>query len=132
MRKNEQDNKCRSHCDSTAGSWPGDAEEIWRAALRPIYELERSATPFAARIETWDLAGKMLLTKYFTKDEVQFKRTRRRIAASGVYHYLVHCLLGGNLASESAEGQQRVALNSIAVRDTHWWRTLASRWTSRC
>ncbi len=95
-----------------------DAEEVWREALRPIYELQRSKTEFEALIHTWSLDGKMLLTRHFTKDEVWFKRTRRRIATSGVEHYLVHCLLGGSLASESEGAQQRVALNSIAVRDT--------------
>ncbi len=94
-----------------------DAEEIWREALRPMYEIERSKSEFTAKIETWDLGGAMLLTKHGARDEVQFRRTRRRIATSGVDQYLIHCLLGGSLSSESAEGRQRVALNSIAVRD---------------
>jgi len=93
-----------------------DAEEIWRDALRPIYEIKR-AGEFKARIETWDLGGNMLLTSHVAKDEVQFQRTRRQIAISGVDHYLVHCLLGGELVSESAGGQQKVPLRSIAVRD---------------
>ncbi|MFM0298701.1 helix-turn-helix domain-containing protein [Paraburkholderia sediminicola] len=95
---------------------PNDAEEIWREALRPIYEIKR-AGKFRAKIETWDLGGNMLLTSHAAKDEVQFQRTRRRIATSGVDHYLVHCLLGGELVSEFAAGQQRVPLRSIAVRD---------------
>ncbi|MFM0202337.1 helix-turn-helix domain-containing protein [Paraburkholderia fungorum] len=94
-----------------------DGEELWREALRPMYELERSKSEFSARIETWDLGGAMLLTRHCARDEVQFQRTRRRIATSGVDQYLIHCLLGGQLLSESADGQQRVAVNSIAVRD---------------
>jgi len=94
---------------------PKDAEEIWREALRPIYEIER-AGEFRAKMETWDLGGSMLLTSHSAKDEVQFQRTRRRIATSGVDHYLVHCLLGGELVSESAAGRQKVPLRSIAVR----------------
>jgi AraC-like DNA-binding protein len=95
---------------------PKDAEEIWRDALRPIYEIKR-AGEFRAKIETWDLGGNMLLTSHSAKDEVQFQRTRRQIAISGVDHYLVHCLLGGELVSESAAGQQKVPLRSVAVRD---------------
>ncbi|PQV48576.1 helix-turn-helix domain-containing protein [Paraburkholderia sp. BL21I4N1] len=95
---------------------PKDGEEIWRGALAPIYEIQR-AGEFRAKIETWDLGGSMLLTSHSAKDEVQFQRTRRRIATSGVDHYLVHCLLGGELVSEFASGQQNVPLRSVAVRD---------------
>lgn len=95
-----------------------DAEEIWRTALSPMYELKRSEGALAAKMTTWDLGGTMLLTSHATRDEVQFKRTRRRIAVSGVDHYLIHCLLGGELVSEFAAGeQQRVPLRSVAVRD---------------
>ncbi|MGF6642458.1 helix-turn-helix domain-containing protein [Paraburkholderia sp. GAS82] len=94
-----------------------DAEELWREALRPMYELERSNSEFNAKLETWDLGGAMLLTKHYTRDEVQFQRTRRRIATSGVDQYLIHCLLAGQLTSESEDGQHRVPLNSVSVRD---------------
>lgn len=75
------------------------------------------AQPFDSKIQTWDMGGAMALTRHAARDEVQFQRTRKRIALSRVDHYLVHCLLGGRLVSESAEGQQAVPLGSIAVRD---------------
>jgi AraC-like DNA-binding protein len=96
---------------------PSDAEEIWRSALSPMYEIKRSNGKLDAKITTWDLGATMLLTSHRARDEVQFQRTRRRIAVSGVDHYLVHCLLGGELISEFAAGRQRVPLRSIAVRD---------------
>lgn len=104
---------------------PMDAEEVWREALRPIYELQRSKTEFEALIHTWSLDGRMLLTRHFTKDEVWFKRTRRRIATSGVEHYLVHCLLGGSLASElKARNSGSRLIRSLCA--TQAWRTSAS------
>lgn len=94
------------------------AEEIWRESLRPMYEIHRPrAAPFRASIRTWDLGGALLMTHHGAGDEVQFRRTRRRIATSGVDHYLLHCLLGGALTSESVDGEQRVPVNSIAIRD---------------
>lgn len=96
---------------------PRDAEEIWRSALSPMYEIKRSAGDLDAKITTWDLGAAMLLTSHQARDEVQFQRTRRRIAVSGVDHYLIHCLLDGELVSEFAAGQQRVPLRSVAVRD---------------
>ncbi|MFT4434181.1 helix-turn-helix domain-containing protein [Caballeronia sp. 15715] len=94
-----------------------DAEEIWRLALKPMYEVKRpKAYAFEANIHTWDF-GPMLLTHHAAQGEVQFHRTRKKIATSGIDQYLVHCLIGGQLTSEFAEGQQRVPLNSIAIRD---------------
>lgn len=94
-----------------------DAEEIWREALKPLYEVKRpKKNLFDANILTWDF-GQMLLTHHAAQGEVQFHRTRRKIATSGIDQYLVHCLIGGQLTSEFAEGQQRVPLNSVAVRD---------------
>ncbi|CAH2774098.1 MAG: hypothetical protein CBHOC_0226 [uncultured Caballeronia sp.] len=63
------------------------------------------------------MGSALLLTKQAARDEVQFQRTRRRIALSGFDHYLVHCLLDGRLVSQSAEGEQTVPRDSIAVRD---------------
>ena len=94
-----------------------DAEEIWREVMHPMYEIERSKSDLAAQITAWSLGGTMLLTHHAAKDEVQFRRTRKRIATSDLDQYLVHCLLGGELMSASAEGEQRVPLNSVAVRD---------------
>ncbi|MDP9154679.1 MAG: helix-turn-helix domain-containing protein [Pseudomonadota bacterium] len=94
-----------------------DAEEIWREALRPMYELRRPRNvEIKAEIKTWDF-GAMLLTSHVVQGEVQFHRTRKKIATSGIDQYLVHCLVGGALTSEFAEGQQKVPLNSVAVRD---------------
>jgi AraC-like DNA-binding protein len=95
----------------------GDAEEIWREALRPMYDVKRpKGFDFSASVETWDL-GPILLTLHSARGEVQFHRSRKKIALSGVNQYLVHCLIGGALTSEFAEGQQRVPLNSVAIRD---------------
>ncbi|HDR9028329.1 TPA: helix-turn-helix domain-containing protein [Burkholderia vietnamiensis] len=95
----------------------GDAEEIWREALRPLYEVGRPRTsPFEASIRVWDL-GSMLMTRHFVRDEVQFRRTRRKIVSTPAEHYLAHCLLEGSLASEFDGTQQRVEPNSIALRD---------------
>jgi AraC-like DNA-binding protein len=97
---------------------PGDAEELWRESLKPIYEIgRRKDAEFQAQIQTWDMGGAMALTQHAARDEVQFKRTRRKIALSGVDHYLVHCLLGGQLVSQFADGQQSVPVSSLAVRD---------------
>jgi AraC-like DNA-binding protein len=94
-----------------------DAEEIWREALRPLYEVgRRQAARFEARIEVWDL-GAMLMTRHFAFDDVQFRRTRGKIASTPADQYLVHCLLGGELASEFEGSQQRVPVNSVALRD---------------
>ncbi|WP_277188632.1 helix-turn-helix domain-containing protein [Caballeronia sp. BR00000012568055] len=95
----------------------GDAEEIWREALRPMYDVKRpKGVGFSASVETWDL-GPILLTLHSARGEVQFHRSRKKIALSGVNQYLVHCLIGGALTSEFAEGQQKVPLNSVAIRD---------------
>jgi AraC-like DNA-binding protein len=95
-----------------------DAEEIWRESLRPMYEIRRPrGAAFRASIRTWDMGGAMLMTHHGAGDEVQYWRTRRRIATSGVDHYLLHCLLGGWLTSESADGEQRVPINSVTIRD---------------
>jgi AraC-like DNA-binding protein len=101
-----------------AGGMAADeAEEIWREALRPIYEIGRSrSSPFQASIRVWDL-GAMLMTRHFTFEDVQFRRTRQKIASTPTDHYLVHCLLGGSLASEFDGTQQRVEPGSIALRD---------------
>ncbi|MEX3614540.1 MAG: hypothetical protein VB141_12505 [Burkholderia gladioli] len=94
-----------------------DAEEIWREALRPLYEVGRDkSSPFDAKIQVWDL-GPMLMTRHVTAEEVQFRRTRAKIASTPADHFLVHCLLGGDLASEYNGAQQRVEVNSIALRD---------------
>ncbi|OXC75661.1 Transcriptional regulator, AraC family [Caballeronia sordidicola] len=94
-----------------------DAEEIWREALRPMYELRRPReAALSAKIKTWDF-GAMLLTNHVVEGEVQFHRTRKKIATSGLDQYLVHCLIAGELTSEFAQGQQKVPLNSIAIRD---------------
>ncbi len=99
------------------GMASADAEENWREALRPLYEVGRPRTsPFEASIRVWDL-GSMLMTRHFIRDEVQFRRTRRKISSTPADHYLVHCLLEGSLASEFDGTQQRVEPNSIALRD---------------
>ncbi|BAN26803.1 helix-turn-helix domain-containing protein [Caballeronia insecticola] len=105
------------HFDSA--SIDGDAaEEIWRESLRPMYEIDRpTGAAFRAAMRTWDMGGAMLLTQHTASDEVRFRRTRGRIATSGVDHYLLHCLLGGTLRSESAQGEQRVPVNSVTIRD---------------
>jgi AraC-like DNA-binding protein len=94
-----------------------DAEEIWRDGLSAMYEIERpTLSPFRASIDSWNL-GTMLLTRHFVQDEVSFQRTKRKIATSGIDHYLIHCLLDGTLTSTFGRGEQRVALGSVAVRD---------------
>ncbi|MBN3806458.1 helix-turn-helix domain-containing protein [Paraburkholderia sp. Ac-20336] len=95
----------------------GDAEEIWRESLRPLYEVWRCREArFRAKIEVWDL-GSMLMTRHFAFDDVQFRRTRGKIASTPAEQCLVHCLLGGELASEFDGGQQRVPVGSVALRD---------------
>src|SRR5258708_32574524 len=72
-----------------------DAEEIWREGLDAIFESERPRDPpgpFRAKMEIWAL-GSMLLMSHVGRGVVEFQRPRRRIATSGVDHYLVHCLL---------------------------------------
>jgi AraC-like DNA-binding protein len=94
-----------------------DAEDIWRAGLGEIFDLGRpKAASFSASLESWNM-GAMLLTRHFVKDEVQFHRTRRKIATSGVDHYLIHCLLDGALTSTFGRGEHQVALGSVTVRD---------------
>ncbi|MFL9954194.1 helix-turn-helix domain-containing protein [Paraburkholderia nemoris] len=94
-----------------------DAEEVWREALRPLYEVgRRKDARFQAKIEVWDL-GAMLMSRHFARDDVQFRRTRSKIASTPADQYLVHCLLGGELASEFEGSQQRVPVNSVALRD---------------
>ncbi len=95
----------------------GDGEEVWREALRPLYEVGRpKAARFSAKIEVWDL-GAMLMTRHFAGGDVQFRRTRGKIASTPADQYLVHCLLGGALASEFDGSQQNVPVNSVALRD---------------
>ncbi|WP_186073860.1 helix-turn-helix domain-containing protein [Burkholderia gladioli] len=95
----------------------GEAEEIWREALRPLYVVERNKEArFRAKIEVWDM-GAMLMTRHFAFDDVQFRRTRGKIASTPADQFLVHCLLGGELASEFEGSQQKVPVNSIALRD---------------
>jgi len=93
------------------------AEEIWREALRPTYEIRRpKRAPFRAKIEVWDF-GSMLLTTHFALDENQFQRTRGKIVSTSTDYYLVHCLLGGELASEFDGQQLHVPIHSVTVRD---------------
>jgi len=95
----------------------GDGEEVWREALRPLYEVwRRKEAPFQARIAVWDL-GSMLMTRHFAHDDVQFRRTRAKIASTPADQFLVHCLLGGELASEFDGSQQHVPVGSVALRD---------------
>jgi AraC-like DNA-binding protein len=102
--------------DSSAFS-ESDAEEIWRDGIGDLFELgRRKAASFSASLESWDM-GTMLLTKHFVKDEVSFQRTRRKIATSGVDHYLIHCLLDGELTSTFGRAEQHVSLGSVTVRD---------------
>jgi AraC-like DNA-binding protein len=101
----------------SSGFDANDAQEIWHEALRPLYEVgRRKEARFKAKIEVWDL-GAMLMTRHFAVDEVQFRRTRGKIASTPSDQYLVHCLLGGELASEFDGGQQQVQVNSVALRD---------------
>jgi len=93
----------------------GDGEEVWREALRPLYEVwRRKEAPFQARIAVWDL-GSMLMTRHFVHDDVQFRRTRAKIASTPADQFLVHCLLGGELASEFHGSQQQVPVGSVAL-----------------
>jgi AraC-like DNA-binding protein len=93
-----------------------DAEEIWRSSLGSMYDIQRpKEQAFRARLEAFDL-GPFLLTKNAASD-VEFHRTRRLIAQSGVDHYLAHCLVNGTLASTFSKGSQRVPLGSVAIRD---------------
>jgi AraC-like DNA-binding protein len=102
--------------DSSAFS-ESDAEEIWRDDLGDLFELGRpKSAAFSASLESWNM-GTMMLTKHFVKDEVAFQRTRRKIATSGVDHYLIHCLLDGELTSTFGTGSQEVAHGSVTVRD---------------
>jgi len=79
-----------------------DAEEIWREGIDAIFEIQRPKdppAPFRAKMESWALGG-MLLMSHVVGGDVEFQRTRRRIATSGIDHYLVHCLLDGTLMSK--------------------------------
>jgi len=96
-----------------------DAEEIWREGLDAIFEIQRPKdppAPFSAKMESWPL-GSMLLMSHVVRGDVEFQRTRRRIATSGVDHYLVHCLLDGTLMSTFGRDIQQVSLGSVVVRD---------------
>jgi AraC-like DNA-binding protein len=96
-----------------------DAEEIWREGLDAVFEIERPKdppAPFRASQESWGLGG-MLLTAHVTHGDVAFHRTKRKIATSGVDHYLVHCLLDGTLTSTFGRDSQTVALGSVVMRD---------------
>ncbi|AME25453.1 MULTISPECIES: helix-turn-helix domain-containing protein [Burkholderiaceae] len=96
-----------------------DAEEIWREGLDAMFEIQRPktpVTPFRASQESWTLGG-MLLTSHITHGEVAFQRTKRKIATSGVDHYLVHCLLDGRLLSTFGRDTHEVSLGSVVVRD---------------
>ncbi|SAL68599.1 hypothetical protein AWB69_08051 [Caballeronia udeis] len=69
-----------------------------------MYELKRlREAGLSAKIKTWDF-GAMLLTSYVVQGDVQFHRTRKKISMSGIDQYLVHCLVGGELTSEFAQG----------------------------
>jgi AraC-like DNA-binding protein len=93
-----------------------DAEEIWRSSLGSMYLIQRpKEQAFRARLEAFDL-GLFLLTRNSASD-VEFHRTRRLIAQSGVDHYLAHCLVDGTLASTFSRGSQSVPLGSVAIRD---------------
>ncbi|CAN7530256.1 AraC family transcriptional regulator [Caballeronia sp. LjRoot29] len=96
-----------------------DAEEIWREGLDAIFEIQRPKdppVPFRARMESWPL-GSMLLMSHVVGGDVEFQRSRRRIATSGIDHYLVHCLLDGTLLSTFGRDIQEVSLGSVVVRD---------------
>jgi AraC-like DNA-binding protein len=96
-----------------------DAEEIWREGLDAIFEIQRRKdppVPFRAKMESWPL-GSMLLMSHVVRGDVEFQRTRRRIATSGVDHYLVHCLLDGTLMSTFGRDIQQVSLGSVVMRD---------------
>jgi AraC-like DNA-binding protein len=96
-----------------------DAEELWREGLDAMFEIQRPKNPpapFRASQESWALGG-MLLTAHVTHGETAFHRTRRKIATSGVDHYLVHCLLDGTLLSTFGRDTQEVSLGSVVVRD---------------
>jgi len=95
-----------------------DAEEIWHEGLDAIFEIQRPKdppAPFRAKMESWSL-GSMLLMSHVVGGDVEFQRTRRRIATSGVDHYLVHCLLDGTLMSTFGRDIQQVSLGSVVVR----------------
>jgi hypothetical protein len=49
--------------------------------------------------------------------EVAFRRAKRKIATSGVDHYLIHCLLDGRLLSTFGRDTHEVSLGSVIVRD---------------
>lgn len=96
-----------------------DAEEIWREGLASMYEIERpkvSDVPFRASVESWDL-GPMLLSRHVTRDDVQFQRTKRKIATTGIDHYMIHCLLDGSLTSTFGRDTQHVPHGAVVVRD---------------
>jgi AraC-like DNA-binding protein len=96
-----------------------DAEEIWREGIEAIFEIQRPKDPpmpFRATMESWPL-GSMLLMSHGVRGDVEFQRTRRRIATSGIDHYLVHCLLDGTLMSTFGRDIQQVPLGSVVVRD---------------
>ena len=96
-----------------------DAEEIWREGLDAVFEIQRPRdppAPFRASQESWALGG-MLLTAHVTRGDVAFQRTKRKIATSGVDHYLVHCLLDGTLMSTFGRDTQLVSLGSVVMRD---------------
>jgi AraC-like DNA-binding protein len=96
-----------------------DAEEIWREGIDAIFEIQRPKdppAPFRAKMESWALGG-MLLMSHVVGGDVEFQRTRRRIATSGIDHYLVHCLLDGTLMSTFGRDTQQVPLGSVVMRD---------------
>ncbi|SAL52558.1 AraC family transcriptional regulator [Caballeronia sordidicola] len=96
-----------------------DAEEIWREGLDAMFEIQRPTNPpapFRASQESWALGG-MLLTSHITHGEAVYQRTKRKIATSGVDHYLVHCLLDGRMVSTFGRDTHEVSLGSVVVRD---------------
>jgi AraC-like DNA-binding protein len=96
-----------------------DAEEVWREGLGSIYEIDREKdplAPFNASMESWDM-GAMVLTRHVAHNGVHFQRTKRKIATSGIDHYLVHCLLDGALTSTFGRERQQVPHGSVVVRD---------------
>src|ERR1700712_1736278 len=96
-----------------------DAEALWREGLDAMFEIQRPrtpVTPFRASQESWALGG-MLLTSHITYGEAVYGRTKRKIATSGVDHYLVHCLLDGRMSSTFGRDTHEVSLGSVVMRD---------------
>jgi AraC-like DNA-binding protein len=97
-----------------------DAEEIWREGIDAIFEIKRPKDACRA-VSRED--GKLVFRaqccscRMSWAETSNFSATRRRIATSGVDHYLVHCLLDGTLMSTFGRDIQKVPLGSVVVRD---------------